>query len=140
MENVLVSLRSELGLSQASVARMVGISPAAVMRNEQAIYSKPSDRLVEFYALSGLLDRDTIYAAYDNYQEWRRHLSISEIGRPPLDPGGLFNWRFIRKISQIEFCKLYCVHPAVLAKFEKGEMSSVPEQLKEAIGIEPAAA
>lgn len=136
--NPLKEARLAFNWTQNELAREANITPNALIKNEQGLYPEPSNKVV--LALGG--DQRMIA----DYKLWRlehldaacsfftRHKEI--LG---LQPSGGLNpficWRVhhLHIDSRLEFCKLLVLHPAVVQKYEQGEMRTMPESLYETL-------
>lgn len=125
VKNPVTRIREELGYTQELFAAVAGVSRVAVMHTEQGLIKKVPDRI--YKALDNPPGLD------DHYRFWIRDTRLKNY--PYLEkyiPGFLENscdtygnWDWFRKSisrSKAGFCKLYCIHPQVLANFEKSWM------------------
>lgn len=146
IENPLVTLRNDARLTVDGIARRAGVGRQVVMRTEQGVFTDPPDSILDtLLALSPDTDKAGVLAAYYAYQ---RDVRRYNFGR--LDTDVDFNiwahtevsdhpfvwWRCNSGIvARIQVSKLYCVHPAVMFKFEMQPwlMKSLPQQLEDAL-------
>lgn len=150
--NPLKSLRAACGWTQEQLAEQAGVTRQFVIRAEQAVYSTVPVGLVEtmLYDLhendateAELYGADTadIGALYLRYQRAVRKQQYGALNPfYPFDlPGHVHpfvEWRKYSGIdSRIGVSKRFCVHPAVIFKFEKQPhlMQHVPEDLLTAL-------
>jgi len=139
--NPLKSLRKEVGLTIDQAADRASVSRQFVIRAEQAVYTEPPDSLVSYYATRIELDCEATRSAYFNFQHLTRKANYGRLIEPwnfqPVGLGHPFKrWRTFSGIgSAAGICKLFCVHPATLNKFESHseQCAVVPEQLVKAL-------
>lgn len=153
--NPLKALRESIGLSQENFASATGVSRMFIVRAEQGVYSEPPFVLAEYLlraAPVGSLDLPTHdYIAFCHiYFAWQKAQRLSNYGRllepydfpdptnyePPfgLAPHPFIIWREDSGMdSQISVAKFFCVHPAVVSKFEKANILAVPHDLRAAL-------
>jgi DNA-binding XRE family transcriptional regulator len=158
--NPLKEFRLILGLTQQELANLAHVTRHAVLRTEQGVYALPSltimssllttaQRLGHFplqYSHTGTAvgDSRTMEAVYTTWVTAKRRragLAISgmeppvPLVSPAISADGFLSWRVnhLRIASRMEFCRLLCVHPAVVEKFEKRRQPHLPEQLHTAL-------
>lgn len=147
--NPLRALREAAGLSSASAAEKAGITPQAVLRNEQAVYASPSDALLQTLwraaPESDLHDYGILMADYHSFQRGTRQDSfgvLDPVGFFPVPAVGLprehpfVAWRLFSDVkARIQISKKFCVHPATVFKFEAQPYlcASVPRELIRAL-------
>ena len=129
--NPLKTLRDSAGLSVAELADAAGVSSQAVIRAEQGVYASPPpnvlDALWRYAPEDDLHDYGILLADYHNFQRLTRqnHYGLESGG---LDESYVFKpnkdhpfvaWRLDSGIeARIQISKKYCVHPALVFKFE----------------------
>lgn len=138
MENPLKEHRLKAGFTIGRLAARVEVSKQFIIRAEQGCYTTAPEPLVEFWCEREDVLASDIEREYFNFQHWKRKQSFGkliepwsfpEIGRHPF-----ILWREYSGIkSEAAVCVLFCLHPAVMYKFEKGKMTDVPEMLTAAL-------
>lgn len=134
-ENPVKNARRYLNLTQVELANECGVSRQTVLRTEQGVYTSlpPSlgTRLVK--------DVPGIYNAYHSWQTSKRKSSYGKLIEPYLfDSLGdhpFHKWRIDSGLtSRMGVCKDFCLHPAVVTKFENTlEHSLVPDIILDAL-------
>lgn len=129
--NPLKVLRTSARLTMVDVANQAEVSRQYVIRAEQGVFASCPAILVEVLANHlHELDYVTIAAQYENWQMLRRKESYGSlspnfdfhlhIGFDNLNPHPLTHWREHSGITaRIQISKLFCVHPALIFKFEE---------------------
>lgn len=139
--NTLQRLRREANLTQRQLAHEAGITPLAVLKNEQGLYTRPSASLVRVLAHATGTPETAIVAGYQNDQVLFRQHAAKQVrasvdlfyftNQPPV--GSLKE--FIHLIcdgSVQQFCKLLAVHPTVVARYLRKPGTQMPSQLRTA--------
>lgn len=139
VKNPLREARERLNLTIDQVAFRASVSKQFIIKAEQAVYTDPSETLISYY--SALIDLDVveINSRYYTFQRETRKANYGRLIEPwkflsATHP--FISWRELSGVgSAAGICKLFCVHPAVLNKFEKRSflLSGVPEQLTVAL-------
>lgn len=138
-------MRLETGWTQAELGEIAGVTRHAVIRTEQGVYALPPPAILSVFLRrfpgESILTLETVYVAW--VEETRRHNASKYLNRePPVtlvsgDMAGVdfLLWRLntMRITSRMEFCRLFCVHPAVVEKYEKGQQKHMPDQLQHAL-------
>lgn len=131
-ENPLTVLRTTKRLSQEALAKKAGVSRQLIIRAEQAVYASPPPALVSTLldisdpaAVGFALDEETVYHLYKEYQTHVRKRSFGRLATNQVFsdvPKGVHpfvDWRLRSGIkARIGPAKFFCVHPALLHKFE----------------------
>lgn len=146
--NPVQQARLHAGQSLHEFAQSCGVSRVAVQRTESGCYIAvpPAiiDRLLSllFITPEGVpLTTDVeIQTAYSEFQKQTRRETYLA-GRLTLDlpdfPVGVspvYYWRLMSGVaSQLEFCKLLCLHPYTIEKTENGVQQKLPKQLLAAL-------
>jgi DNA-binding XRE family transcriptional regulator len=133
--NPLKQLRERLNLTLDQVAYRASISKQFIIKAEQAVYTDPSETLLAFY--SALIDLDAVEVTqqYYRFQRETRKANYGRLIEPwtfKVENHPFISWRQLSGVSSAAgICKLYCVHPAVLNKFENRSylLAGTPEQL-----------
>jgi transcriptional regulator with XRE-family HTH domain len=141
--NPIKEARLDLNLTQHELASRAMMTPNALIKYEQGLYPEVSTKIIT--ALAWALDQDlTSYSAVLSkaYKNWRvdklldaRIFFRHNTEVRGLNPTGGVNpfvcWRthHLHISSRLEFCKLLVLHPAVVQKYEQGEMRQMPESL-----------
>lgn len=118
------------------VSSRTGLSKQYIIKAEQACYADPSDVLLRFYEVN-LREVAKDYYAFQreirlaNYgkliEPW--HFMVNEVTDHPF-----INWRVCSGVgSRDAISRYFCVHPAILFKFEHGRITTVPEHLVQAL-------
>lgn len=132
-ENPLRLLRFDQRLSLDQLARKAGVSRQLIIRAEQAVYNSPPpvlvatllDNISEDRAVEGFDDREFVYHLYKQFQTFTRKKNYGRLNPKfsfaavPVGVHPWVNWRLSSGIAaRIGPAKHYCVHPALLHKFE----------------------
>lgn len=141
VENPLKHLRHLRNLTIEQVAVRCHVSRQFVIRSEQAVYSDPPETLLTFFSSELEINLDEVKRDYYAYQYSTRRINYGRLIEPwafstRRDAHPFISWRELSGISSSAgICKLYCVHPATINKFESRPhlLSSVPEQLVTAL-------
>lgn len=123
------------------LAEFAGVTRHAVLRTEQGVYSLPPPAILSVF--SQRLPGTSIPYLEEEYRRWqsiaRRRAGIQYPDVPLVfrDSTGqqFLNWRLfsLGMTSRMEFCRVFCVHPAVVEKYEKGQQHQMPDQLEQAL-------
>jgi len=134
-------LRETCNLTIDRVAQDTGLSKQFIIKSEQCVYSEPSDTLIRFYE-SKLEDNviDDVYTDYYKFQREVRKFNYGQLIEPWVfigyDEHPFRNWRVCSGVGSLSgLCRIFCVHPAVMTKFESTpwQLKAVPEQLVKAL-------
>jgi len=130
----LKELREERNLTLERVERLTQLSKQYIIKAEQCVYTEPSQVLLDFYEVGV----GEVEAAYYAYQRSTRIANYGRLIEPWAFNSGrqhpFTQWRMLSgQISASGICKYYCIHPAILHKFEKEIMSEVPEVILKAL-------
>lgn len=141
-ENPLKEARLALNLTQSQLANLADVTPNALIKYEQGLYPEPSLKILT--ALVTALDADSDYAdtLTRAYYNWRvdklieakvvfKFNTVIKGLHPTGGVGPFLCWRLhhLHISSRLEFCKLLVLHPAVVQKYEEGQMRSMPVSL-----------
>jgi transcriptional regulator with XRE-family HTH domain len=150
--NPLRYLRKRLGFTQEGLADAADVSRIFVVRAEQGVYEEPSATLIDAmrfhhkkYQPAFDWEFSTDVAITRQYEQFQLHTRRKHYGQllanfdflafsPSLHP--FLIWREASEVNAaISISKYYCVHPAIIHKFEKQThlMHSVPEVLRRAL-------
>lgn len=145
-ENPLTVLRNQHRLTIDGLARRSGVGRQVIMRTEQGVFTDPPDKILDtLLNLTPDADKASVLAAYYAYQRDLRRRNYGRLDTNPdfmgwaahdLDEHPFVWWRCTSGISaRIQISKLYCVHPAVIFKFEMQPYltKSLPSQLYDAL-------
>jgi transcriptional regulator with XRE-family HTH domain len=143
MENPLNYRRLNVNYTQDQLAERAGVTHDNIVRNEQGLYSSPSPKVMAaIVELSGD-DPVTVLLEYRNWVAWKRRqepirgLVRRIITFPPgdkLTSHPFLLWRNALGIkSRIDFCKMLCVHPATVLKYESNLQKNMPVQIYDAL-------
>lgn len=128
-KNPLREIRLSLGLSLDRLAREARVSRQLIIRAEQAVYSDPPPRLLKtllWLDVDEYSDAESVIAQYHAFQVQTRKLNygalIPNFNFKNLVPPGqhpFVVWRVRSGVkARIGPAKFFCVHPALLHKFE----------------------
>lgn len=143
MMNPIRDFREQLSLSLNDMARLASVTPLAIIRSEQGVFTSvpPSvvsavlnSKIVVTRSGHALVDPDSIQEAYEAFQRFTRRSNYGQLSPdlPPFKPGvsPLVHWRLTSNLpSQMGFCKAFCVHPSPVAQIERGLQRKLPGQL-----------
>lgn len=137
------TLREAAGLSVSGLAAIAGVTPQLVTRTEQGVYTSVSERLrsaVLSEAPEGPLhDTITFDEVYTNFQTEQRKYHYGRLLEPyafTSETHPFVTWRQDSNIpNRISISKMYCVHPALVTKFENQPhlCATVPRELQRAL-------
>jgi DNA-binding transcriptional regulator YiaG len=141
MTNPLKELRLERGWTQEDLAGFAGVTRHAVLRTEQGVYALPPPAILSVFQQRTELSMLTMERQYVDWVKWtRRHTGLklsskaSKQAVSVMSGPEFLTWRYGLGITRrMEFCRLFCVHPAVVEKYEKGQQHKMPDQLREAL-------
>lgn len=146
VENPLTVLRNENRLTVDGLARRSNVGRQVIMRSEQAVFTDPPDKILDtLLRLSPEYDRAEALAGYYAFQRATRRYNFGRLdpdvdfalwAAHDIDEHPFVWWRCTSGIeARIQVSKLYCVHPAVIFKFEMQPylMKSLPSQLVDAL-------
>jgi transcriptional regulator with XRE-family HTH domain len=145
MENPLKLRRLNANYTQDQLASLAGVTHDNIIRNEQGLFNKPSPRVLT--AITRIdpsnTDRVRILKEYTNWIAWRRRQEpvrsfvrrqISFPQAEKLNNHPFLLWRMaVYPSSRIEFCKILCLHPATLLKYETVKQRPMPSQIYNAL-------
>lgn len=142
--------RHEHNYSLGEFAKAANVTRVAVQRTESGCYTAVPDGIMSALLSrptvlsdgTSLLSSDEITAAYETFQARTRRLTylqgLLKPYLPPVNPVGVpspvVHWRLDSGIaSQLQFCKLLCLHPVGVANVEAGTQRKIPKQMLAAI-------
>lgn len=133
-ENPVKNARKFLRLTQLELADACHVSRQTVLRTEQGVYTSLPPSLGDY------LVRETpgIYSAYHAWQTAKRKSSYGKLIEPYAFDGNdhpFHRWRIDSGLaSRMGVCKDFCLHPAVVTKFENTiEHMGVPDIILDAL-------
>lgn len=146
IKNPLREIRLSVGLTLDQLAYRAEVSRLLIIRSEQAVYADPSPRLLETllaFEVDGLDDEFVVLARYHEFQTETRKENYGKLRtvdtfkwyNPTVHP--FVFWRMDSGVTaQIAISKYFCVHPALIHKFEKTPHLCVtpPGELMTALG------
>jgi transcriptional regulator with XRE-family HTH domain len=141
-KNPLKETRERLNLTIDQVAYRASLSKQFIIKAEQGVYSDPSETLMAYYGSLTDLDVIVIQQQYYAFQRETRKANYGRLIEPwtftltSENDHPFISWRELSGVgSAAGICKLFCVHPAVLNKFEKRSylLAGCPEQLTAAL-------
>lgn len=139
-------------ISQAALAKKIGVSRPFIVRAEQGCYVEPGTSLTHYCAKLLNLSPNKVVAKYKDFQRSQRietltnkFHDVKKLGGPiaapmELDDEGkkiIFNhqlfmeWREGYWNTVTAFSTDMCVHPYSVAHYEDGDMYGMPDQLRE---------
>lgn len=143
MENPLKYRRLNANFTQDQLAERAGVTHDNIVRNEQGLYSSPSPKVLTAVADISTDDAEAISLEYRNWVAWKRRqepirgLVRRIITFPPknrLTSHPFAMWRAALGVtSRIDFCKMLCVHPATVLKYESNLQKNMPSQIYDAL-------
>lgn len=108
-------------LTQEQLAAVANVTKGLIMRIEQGLISG-----VTYEVLDALWPNDSLHQAkaLDEVDKWREDTRAKNIeyfvtAVDKYTTGGWMGFRTSVHPTAVGFCKLYCIHPQVLANFEK---------------------
>lgn len=147
MINPVKAARTQSSQSLHEFAQACSVSRVAVQRTESGCYIEVPPAIVN-YLLTVLYITDDgvplttegeIHEAYKAFQLFTRRETykfgvLSPAVHFPVGVSPVVYWRLTSGVSsQLEFCKLLCLHPYVMNKVESGKQSKLPKQLLAAL-------
>lgn len=130
----------------ADLASTARITPLAVHRTEQGVYSRVPPSLARPITQSEFITQDNYVLSdedslHECYQAWVRQTRKQNYGcltesLPDFKAGvsPLVHWRMLSGVeSQMGLCSLLCVHPSPIREIERGTQRKLPIQLVEAL-------
>jgi hypothetical protein len=144
--NPVHAFRLTRGWSLGDFAKASNTSRVAIQRTESGVYTLVPPKIVSTILDhptvleddTSLLTNEEIQDAYSNWQiSTRRSAYLDQKLNwtlPPVGGSPVVVWRYSSGVaSQLEFCKLLCVHPFVINKTELGLQPTLPKQLVTAL-------
>lgn len=129
-------VRNKLRLSHAELAIRYGVSESTLLRTEQGLYVDIPPTILRNIATDHPLP-SLISADYHRFQVSQRDRNRNELrpyGTIKHDPYSkthpFISWRKECGIeSRLEFCRMFCIHPSTLKRFEDGISLTTPSYL-----------
>lgn len=144
--NPLKRARLDLNLTQHQLAKQADVTVNALIKYEQGLYPEPSAKIINALFELGYDPYIGVDELVRNYSFWRfqKVEAAKFVLRPHrnitgLKPSGGVNpfvcWRVhhLHLSSRLEFCKLLVLHPAVVQKYEEGQMRDLPKSIRETL-------
>ena len=145
--NPLKKTRQNLGLSQAKLADLCGISPGAVLKYEQGLYQEPSHKILNVLAAVGL-DQDCIINLEhltEDYYQWRlihqaaQRWVFADVrvfrANDEEHPFRTLRRTVGRGYTVQGFAVLLAVHPSTIQDYDSGKVRSMPGPIRDALEV-----
>ena len=124
--NPLKTLREAAHCTVKEMADLADVTSQAIIRSEQGVYERPLPRLLQtlwrYAPESDLHDEGVLLADYHHFQRLVRESNygkLDELYKFPRNKHPFVCWRVDSGLSaRISISKLFCVHPALVTKFE----------------------
>ena len=138
-QNLIKRYRNQLGISQDDCAYETQISRQAILRAEQGVYHEVLPSISDYF--QQFISPNELDTEYRDWQKNNRYSNREALTLFDAAVGfsgfssrvhPLAIWLKLSRLNKIQFCKLFCVHPATLHRFLH-EGSSLPEQFIEAM-------
>ena len=146
MKNPVKDFRAQLSLSLRDLANLANVTPLAIVRTEQGVFTNVPPNIVSAMLSTKLVvvgdyvlsDPDSIHEAYVAWQRYQRRANFGKLTPelPPFKPmvSPLLHWRLTSSLpSQMGLCKAFCIHPSPVAQVETGKQRKLPTQLVDAL-------
>lgn len=138
--NPVIEARLEMSLSANALAKRLGLSRQYMSRAEQGTYSSLNPALLKWVANAQSVHVRDVVKAYENFQAATRRATVEKYEPHPLKRNGseaphltFERWRSGYFTSSTQFSVAFCVHPDSVQKYEDGQQTSMPRQIKEAL-------
>lgn len=153
MESPIKVWRLEAGLSQEKLADEAGVSLMTVIRNEQALYSSPSSKIIQtlinyeagpFFPV-GVENTDSVWdsyeSAYRKYQVttrsetlWNQGVIVAVNMALAVETHPFQFWReSLGFESRLAFCRAACVSSPQVLNYETAHQRTMPKSIKAAL-------
>lgn len=149
--NPITLARIDAGFSKTALAKKLRLSKTFIIRSEQACYSNPGSKLIEFSTNQLMIGRITFFKQYNSFQEEVRKKSAQDV--QPLQvvnrivaldqstgPVGYVKthevfkqWREDYWRSIVGFSVAMCVHPQSVESYERGLYDQMPVLIQDAL-------
>lgn len=127
--NPLRALREAAHCSVKEMAELADVTSQAIIRSEQGVYERPLPKLLHalwrYSPESDLHDEGVLLADYHHFQKLTREANYGKLNEHFLfryvrsGEHPFVAWRLVSSITaRIAISKYYCVHPALITKFE----------------------
>lgn len=125
------------------LAKDVGVGYQTVHKATMGLYTSIPTKLVEFMARTTEYNIDEWQKLYSLWVEKELRILVNDIKTGALEAEAFFvppinlntqyknfsEWREALSYSQIDFCKTFLLHQAIIQKYEAGTMKAMPESL-----------
>ena len=135
--NPFTSARNVALKKQSEIAQALGVEVVEVIRLEQAVFTYVPKNYVNYYVEELGMPRKW-EVGYRTFQRLIRQSGPRPIYGVWQYPRGEITFRRWRlhnwpTMSQVGWCKAFCIHPAALYAIEKGAQHSVPSDILKAL-------
>lgn len=131
--------------SITSLAKAAGVGYGTVHKTIQGLYSAIPTKLADFMTMHSHRTSAEWQAKYSLWVEEELAILKTDIEAGHIEAEALFcpaeklydnyrafnQWRQSLSYSQIDFCKTFLLHQAIIGKYEAGQMQNLPVSLKE---------
>lgn len=126
IKNPLREIRLSVGLTLDQLAYRAEVSRLLIIRNEQAVYADPSPRLLDAlmeFEIEDLDDEQVVRSLYHSFQIETRRANFGKLrvvqSFQTIQGHPFVSWRLASGVrARIAVSKFFCVHPALIHKFE----------------------
>lgn len=140
-------------IGKQHLADAAGVTWATVHKASLGLYSSLPIKLVNYMNSHPVGDQDHSIDSWEAiYQQFIREAMAtlkSDIDNGRMEAEALFTapkdlskhynsfitWRQSLSYSQMDFCKTFLLHQAILSKYESGQMKSMPQSLKDRLSF-----
>lgn len=149
--NPITYARMSAGLSKSELSKKLDLSRTYLIRAEQGCYVDPGKKLIPWTCRILNTDKDSLLERYKDFQFEKRSSELEYRNPTPLGnnviippcrdqncseiyPHKIFKeWREDYWNTIVGFAGAMCVHPASVEQYENGKLSSMPNQLQDAL-------
>lgn len=160
--NPITSARVTAGLSKHQLEKKVGITRTCILRSEEGCYDRAPTKLKDFSVRTLEISNREFERRYQSFRSNHRKDSafdkqplqiinraaaimtiqsspvglnqVPEVDLVKIKTHLIFKeWREDYYRAILTFCQAFCVHPASVANYEKGQYKSMPDSIVEAL-------